>query len=104
MISLNKYLFAAAYSMIGMAFAGSLQTEPLQRDLELLTRDFKGRVGVCARDALGVACVRADERFALQSVMKLIVGLAVMDAETYYRAGLPDHGRRPSAARHRRQR
>jgi beta-lactamase class A len=53
--------------------------EGLQREFEHLTGDFKGRVGVCARDAHGTACVNGQGRFPLQSVMKLLVAYAVVD-------------------------
>uniref|UniRef100_UPI001952BC49 serine hydrolase n=3 Tax=Pseudomonadota TaxID=1224 RepID=UPI001952BC49 len=40
-----------------------------------------GRVGICAQDQGGtMVCVRGEERFSLQSVVKLIVGAAVFDA------------------------
>lgn len=52
----------------------------LQLDFEGLTNGFSGRVGVCTLYTGGVTCVRGDERFSLQSVMKLVTCLAVMDA------------------------
>jgi len=61
------------------ACAGSLQHRELQRDLEHLSRGFDGRVGACAVDSAGAACIHGDRRFRMQSVMKLLVALAVMD-------------------------
>jgi beta-lactamase class A len=53
----------------------------LQRELEGLVAGFPGRVGIGVADGGGVvAAVRGEERFSLQSVMKLVVGMAVMDA------------------------
>ncbi|MEO8028158.1 MAG: serine hydrolase, partial [Bryobacteraceae bacterium] len=43
-------------------------------------KGFDGRVGVCAQDGVRSACFQGDDRYSLQSVMKLIVGMAVMDA------------------------
>jgi beta-lactamase class A len=57
-------------------------TRQVQADLDHLTHGFRGRVGVCAQDASGALCLRADERFPLQSVIKLFVAIAVMDAGT----------------------
>ena len=61
------------------AWAGSLRHPQLQRDLERLSRGFDGRVGACAVDSAGASCIHGDRRFPLQSVMKLLVALAVMD-------------------------
>jgi len=58
-----------------------LQRPALEGDLKELARGFPGRVGACAMDASGPpVCVRGDERFSMQSVMKLLVAIAVMDA------------------------
>lgn len=65
--------------------AGPLRKENLQAEFESLTAGFDGRVGLCAQDQTGAVCVNEDQRFSLQSVMKLIVAVAVMDAV--------DHGR-----------
>jgi beta-lactamase class A len=62
-----------------VAWGGSLQHQQLQQKLDALTR-IDGRVGMCVQDAAGVSCLRGDERFSLQSVMKLIVAVAAMDA------------------------
>ena len=44
-----------------------------------LVHGFDGRVGVCAIQGSQRACVNGDERSAMQSVMKLLAGLAVLD-------------------------
>jgi beta-lactamase class A len=59
--------------------AGSVDHQALHEDLVRITLGFDGRVGVCVQDASGATCLRADERFPLQSVMKLMVGAAVLD-------------------------
>ena len=61
------------------ARAGSLERRELERDLTRLSSGFDGLVGACAADSAGAACVNGDRRFPLQSVMKLLVALAVMD-------------------------
>jgi beta-lactamase class A len=70
------------FSPILFSFAGrsgSLRHEQLQQKLDALTH-IDGRVGVCVQDARGTSCLRGDERFSLQSVMKLIVAVAALDA------------------------
>ncbi len=52
----------------------------LRRDFTRLTAGFSGRVGVCALQGTKQACLNSDQHFALQSVMKLLVCLAAMDA------------------------
>jgi beta-lactamase class A len=53
-----------------------------QRSLESLASGFDGRVGICALDLAGAepACVNGTQGFPLQSVMKLVVAAAVLDA------------------------
>jgi beta-lactamase class A len=60
--------------------AQSLQQADLQKQMEDATRGFDGRIGVCVQDSSHFSCVSGDERFPLQSVMKLLVAIAVMDA------------------------
>jgi beta-lactamase class A len=60
--------------------AASLQHAQLRAEFERITRGADGRIGACARDAAGITCVNAQQRFSLQSVMKLLVGVAVLDA------------------------
>jgi beta-lactamase class A len=64
----------------GALAAGPLERERLQAEFERLVGGFDGRAGVCARDAGGLACVNGGQRFSMQSVVKLAVGVAVMDA------------------------
>ena len=39
-----------------------------------------GRIGACVADATTTACVNGDQRSSLQSVMKLVVAVAVLEA------------------------
>jgi beta-lactamase class A len=70
----------------GIALAGGAKVfvQPLQpqqqTELTRLTWGFDGRVGVCVKESTEVACVNGNQRFPLQSVMKLLVALAVMDS------------------------
>jgi beta-lactamase class A len=52
----------------------------LKQDLQKLADGFDGRVGIGVQSAAGLVPVRGNERFSLQSVMKLMVAAAVMDA------------------------
>lgn len=81
----NRVLISAAITCVmgghpDPTVAAPLQKDKLQIEFRTLMRGFDGRVGVCARDEAVLACVNGDQRFSLQSVMKLLVGLAVMDA------------------------
>src|ERR1700728_3382940 len=81
----NRVLISAAItcalgSQPGPTIAAPLQKDKLQIEFQTLTRGFDGRVGICAQDETGLACANGDQQFSLQSVMKLLVGLAVMDA------------------------
>jgi beta-lactamase class A len=51
-----------------------------QQELGGLTKGFNGRVGVCAGDGLNEACIHGDDEFPMQSVMKLCVATAALDA------------------------
>lgn len=62
------------------AAGGQLDLAGLERELNSLGKAFNGRLGVCVRDAKGVACTRGTERFSLQSVMKMLVGIVTLDA------------------------
>ena len=59
----------------GASRAGSSPKKDLRQAFQELTRGFDGRVGICAGDDSDLACVNQDQRFALQSVMKLLVSL-----------------------------
>jgi beta-lactamase class A len=54
----------------------------LQHDIGSLATESDGRVGICALDIADAApvCVNAGQHFPLQSVMKLVVAAAVMNA------------------------
>ena len=69
-----------ALAVVLAVVAASAQPGQLQNELIRITRGFDGRVGVCVQDASSTACVNGAQRFPLQSVMKLLVGIATMDA------------------------
>jgi beta-lactamase class A len=52
----------------------------LEQDLARITAGFPGRVGIGLQAGRRTASIRGEERFSLQSVVKLLVGLAVLDA------------------------
>lgn len=53
----------------------------LEAELQDLASRSDGRLGVCALEGgARIACVNGDQRFSLQSVMKLVVGAAAMHA------------------------
>ncbi len=63
----------------GLSQAASLHSKELADRLTRLSQGFDGRVGVCVENRAATVCENGDERFSLQSVMKLIVAAAVMD-------------------------
>ncbi|MBM3727519.1 MAG: class A beta-lactamase [Acidobacteria bacterium] len=73
MLRLTPFLLAATLS------AADLNHAALTREFAAIAADFDGRVGACA-DFRGVTtCVPGSGRFSIQSVMKLLVGAAVLD-------------------------
>jgi beta-lactamase class A len=71
-------------------FAASLDVKALEADLQSITKGFDGRVGACIQDTRNLVCLRADERFSMQSVMKLLVGMAVLEQVDQGRMKLDD--------------
>ncbi len=70
-----------AYSFIGSLEGASLDTYKLHRAFVKAAGELEdGRVGVCAKDAVVAVCLAGQERFSLQSVMKLVVAITVLDA------------------------
>jgi len=63
-----------------LAAAGSIQRDKLQADFTTLASSFDGCVGICVQDASGTVSLNGEQRFPLQSVMKLPVAITVMDA------------------------
>lgn len=52
----------------------------LEQDLQKLIAESKGRIGVCVKaHGADPVCVNREGKFPLQSVMKLLVGAAVLD-------------------------
>lgn len=48
-------------------------------EFQKTTKGFKGRVGICIEAGGKTACNLGDQRFSLQSVMKFVSSLAVLD-------------------------
>lgn len=70
-------------SLLGaaQARAGVLDTARLQAALDAMPAQADGTLGACVATPSGAeACVHGDQRFSLQSVMKLPLAVAVMDA------------------------
>ena len=77
---MNSYLrLILALALGGVIQAASLHSKPLAERLERLSQNFDGRVGICVEDRANMVCENGMQRFSLQSVMKLIVAVAVMD-------------------------
>lgn len=70
--------------------AGTLDSRHLQQEFTRLSLGFKGRVGVCAQDSRVTVCYQGEQRFSLQSVMKLLVAIAVLDAADQRKLALSD--------------
>jgi beta-lactamase class A len=70
----------AAMILAAALQAATLDTTGLERDLTALAQQFRGRIGACVQTTHQSTCVHAQDRFPLQSVMKLLVAFAVMDA------------------------
>ena len=70
-------VLSAALATGSLTNGGELKTS-----LEKLAASSDGRVGVCALDlaATTPVCANGDQKFPLQSVMKLVVAAAVLDA------------------------
>lgn len=82
----------AAVGSAGIASAGGISDrDRLQARLQALANAHPGRLGICAEDAQSApVCINGDQLFSLQSVMKLVVGAAVMHAADQGRMRLDD--------------
>lgn len=79
LIGTSAILLAAGCTSAVEANPG--QALALDRQLETIAQGTDGELGVCAKLPDGaLACVNGDQRYSMQSVMKLIVGAAVMEA------------------------
>lgn len=90
--SIIAVLWALALSLgHGVAYAGAFAPN-LRQGIETLTAKFDGRVGICTMDVASAesVCLNGDQRFSLQSVMKLFVGAAILDAEVSGKLRLDD--------------
>jgi beta-lactamase class A len=76
-------LLLLALALVGMATAAqaaSLDATTLPAALAAAAEKFDGAVGICARHAAGPVCVHGEDRFPMESVAKLLVAVAVLDA------------------------
>jgi beta-lactamase class A len=73
-------LVAALIGLVMPAQAGTLELRSLSASFSEMARNFPGKVGICAQVTVSAACTGGDERFPMQSVVKLVVALAVLDA------------------------
>jgi beta-lactamase class A len=73
-------MFFVPFLLAASLSAASLDTDALAKDLTQITSKFEGRVGVCVEAHGKPVCLNRDQRFSLQSVMKMLVGMAVLDA------------------------
>ena len=60
------------------ASARDLDADALNTDLAKIVNGFDGRIGACIQAGERTACIHEEERFSLQSVMKLVVGVAAL--------------------------
>lgn len=73
-----------------IAQARDLDTSGLARGLATLSKGFDGRIGACIQGGERVSCIHGEDRFSLQSVVKLMVGVAVLDRVDNGRLRLDD--------------
>jgi beta-lactamase class A len=70
---------------------GLADRDRLHSELAALASAHPGRVGICVQDEdLAPICVNGEQRFSLQSVMKVVVAAAVMQAVDERRISLAD--------------
>lgn len=74
--------FFCLLALTTLCAASFVKPDALQQNLQKLTTGFDGRLGICALETTSTnpICVNGDQAFSLQSVMKLVVSVAVMDA------------------------
>lgn len=66
--------------LIAALLVTNAAAESTQQEFARITKGFDGQVGVCAIENSAESCVNGDRRFSLQSVVKLLVGMAAADA------------------------
>lgn len=67
------------FATVAMACPIPPHMEPLVAKFEQIIAKHKGRVGICVQDAADLACVNGHEVFSMQSTVKFLTALAVMD-------------------------
>ncbi|WP_374351820.1 class A beta-lactamase [Chitinimonas sp.] len=76
----SKTLLITLAALPLLAQAGSLDTAKLQADLDQLAQTADGRLGVCVQSQDQRVCSHGDTPLPMQSVFKLAVAVAVMQA------------------------
>lgn len=74
------FLALALFCVATSARAGSLDMTTLPTALQEMAGAFDGSIGICARDTVAPVCVHGSDRFPMESVAKLVVAIAVLDA------------------------
>jgi beta-lactamase class A len=76
--------------LLPCAHALDLDAAGLESALSGMVQGFDGRIGVCAQTRTRSVSIRGDDRFSLQSVVKLVVGVATLDTVDKGRRRLDD--------------
>ncbi len=69
----------SSFLIAGLFATNAVAAESPEQAFARIAKGFDGRVGVCAIDNSAESCVNRDRRFSLQSVVKLLVGMAAAD-------------------------
>ncbi len=78
---MRRWLLALLTGLLlpGNAPAVMMDQQPLQQALDDIAASAKARVGICAQQGDTAICHAGDQRFSMQSVVKMITVLAVLD-------------------------
>ncbi|MBV8466709.1 MAG: serine hydrolase [Burkholderiales bacterium] len=74
-----RTLLAPLLCAVGLAHAGSLNTDALAYTLNDVAQHSDGRFGACVSDGRTMACTHGDQRFPLFGLMHLPLAITVMD-------------------------
>lgn len=79
---ITRKLLRAITALVLSLVSAVAENSAMQHDLEKLAVHFDGQIGICAVEVNDTKplCINSEAFFPLQSVMKLIVAAAVMDA------------------------
>jgi beta-lactamase class A len=85
---MRAILVAAMLMLTACVESGAPNT--MDSELELLDARTDGVLGICISDSGRVSCVNGDRPFPMQSVMKLLVAMAALDAVDRGRFGISE--------------